>query len=90
MYSCAVFGSMSAKGLGVRRDLEKAASLFTKSCDGNESFGCLLLAKMHQDGFGVNQDLQKAITLLDKACSLENDEACKQKEELISKLKVKK
>ena len=77
MYACAVLGSMHAKGLGVRRNLDNAATYFKKSCDGGEGFGCLLLGKLYEDGFGVNKNYVTAKLLLDKSCALGNEEGCK-------------
>ena len=77
MYACAVLGSMHAKGLGVRRNLDNAATYFKKSCDGGEGFGCLLLGKLYEDGFGVNKNYATAKLLLDKSCALGNEEGCK-------------
>ena len=87
MYACAVLGSMHAKGLGLRRDLDNAATYFKKSCDGGEGFGCLLLGKLYEDGFGVNKNYATAKLLLDKSCSLGNEEGCKNAKLLEEKLK---
>jgi len=49
-------------------DLQRAAAVNVKACDGDKSEGCLNLGKMFKYGLGVPLDYSRALALFSKAC----------------------
>ncbi|WP_407932153.1 tetratricopeptide repeat protein [Campylobacter sp.] len=54
----------------VEKDLDKAAQLLKKACDGGERSGCGGLGVMYEQGYGVRQDKRLAKEYFSKACDL--------------------
>jgi len=51
-YSCSLLGNFYEVGIGVALDLEQAATLYRKSCDGKSLVGCDKLAMAYAAGKG--------------------------------------
>ena len=71
--ACTNLGWMHQYGKGVPADLEAAARLYTRGCDGTRCsgrnlLGCVNLARLYRDGIGVKQDAQRAVTLFRDVC----------------------
>jgi len=54
---------MYVNGQGVKRDLDKAAELFTKACDSNNAVACSNLGLMYASGEGAPKNYYKAVEL---------------------------
>ncbi len=74
--SCNTLGGKYAMGLGVTKNIPKAAALAQTACDGGIPDACGNLAGMYLEGQGVPRDLNRARTLLSKACSGGVTRAC--------------
>ncbi len=75
-YACGMVGYMYNKGIGTKKDLNKAVSFYKKGCKLNDADSCTLLAYYYYKGNIVKQDTNKAVLLLKKACKLGNKSAC--------------
>ncbi|MBT3223187.1 MAG: sel1 repeat family protein [Proteobacteria bacterium] len=67
---CAHLAEIYAQGIGVVRDLERAAELHSIACSGNISHSCHSLGKMYRRGQGVEIDKRKARELAERAAAL--------------------
>ncbi len=70
---CTNLGWIYQYGKDVAVDLEAAARLYTRGCDGTRCsgrnlLGCVNLGRMYRDGIGVKQDAQRAIVLFKDVC----------------------
>lgn len=57
-------------------DYNKAAKIFSRTCDNKVIDGCLNLGYLYMDGLGVRQDYHKVVKLLKKACDGGNVQSC--------------
>ncbi len=64
------------KGLGVSRNLERAAELYEKGCSLGDADACMRLARQYETGTGVERDSRKAVELRTKASGLRTDIPC--------------
>ena len=70
-FACTNLGYIAQNGEGMRADLDLAARLYKRGCDGSScsprnDLGCLNLGRLYRDGIGVKQDEQRALELLDR------------------------
>ncbi|GMV14540.1 MAG: sel1 repeat family protein [Sorangiineae bacterium PRO1] len=61
---------------GVARNVEKAAKLAKKGCDGGQIAGCRLVALGQLQGLGAGRDDAAALKLLEKSCADGDGESC--------------
>jgi TPR repeat protein len=73
----------TAKGVGVPKDLQKAAAYYRR-LHGDGARGCEHLAWCYYSGEGVLQDRKVALQFYEKACSLGAKAACKVRDDLRS------
>jgi TPR repeat protein len=59
---------MYRDGEGVAKNLDRAADLFKRACDGGGAVGCEDLGSMYLHGDGVPKDRNLAANLFKKAC----------------------
>ena len=76
MPGCANLAAMSFRGDGIDRDVDEAARLHRKACDGGLGVACARLADAHVEGAGVPADPAAAQALRTKACTLGFQPAC--------------
>ena len=55
---------------GITQDLEKAAEMFRKACDGDLESECYSLGVAYAQGKGVPQNNSEALKLYKKSCEL--------------------
>lgn len=68
MIACNVFGLMLEQGVGVERDVERAATLYELACEGGTMVGCTNLGILFDAGAGVEQSAERAEGLYRVAC----------------------
>ena len=61
---------------GVTGDLDRAAALYQRACDGGAMDGCTHLGSQYQDTAGVAQDFARAASLFGRACDGGALDAC--------------
>ena len=71
--ACTNLGWMLQNGRGVRLDLEAAARLYQRGCDGSRcsgrnNLGCINLGRLYRDGIGVKADHQRALRIFRDVC----------------------
>jgi TPR repeat protein len=71
---------MYEEGVGLEKDLEAAAQLYEKACEGKYVPSCLPLARMLDEGRGVPQDRERAMLLFKWLCDVGYKEACQRLE----------
>ena len=59
-----------------KRDYQKAAKLFQKTCDGGDAKGCYNLGVLYENGQGLRQDKSYAKEYFGKACDLGDQLGC--------------
>ena len=69
-------------GAGQRVDLEAAARLYKRGCDGSScsgrnDLGCLNLGRLYRDGVGVKQDEEHAMNLFREVCDYGTEAAAR-------------
>ncbi len=69
-------------GRGWKKNLTKAAYLYSKACELNNGDGCGALGGLYYNGDGVKQDSKKVAALFKKACKLGYKKACEMLKEL--------
>lgn len=60
----------------MKKDLTRAAELYTLACDGESLAQCVNLAKVYDAGRGVPKDPAKALALYRKACNGGESDGC--------------
>jgi TonB family protein len=65
---CMRLGHMYEGGRGVDKDESKAATLFTKACEGRVNGGCLHLGDLYLAGRGVEKDERNAVRFYEMSC----------------------
>jgi len=78
--ACTNLGYIMQNGAGMRADLEAAARLYKRGCDGSacsgrNDLGCLNLGRLYRDGVGVKQDQERALALFRLVCDYGTDSA---------------
>ena len=68
--ACWRLGHMYGNGFGVRRDLERARTLYAEACRGGAGGGCAGLASME------GMEFDAALELFERACKLRHGPAC--------------
>ena len=71
--ACTNLGWMFQYGHGVSVDLDAAARLYKRGCDGSRcsgrnNLGCVNLGRLYRDGIGVKQDQQHAVRIFREVC----------------------
>jgi uncharacterized protein len=79
--ACVNLGKLFRDGMGVDKDLKRAAELFERACSYNAN-RCAALAKALVDGAGVAKNRDRAAELYEKACA-DDDDACIAGSELV-------
>jgi TonB family protein len=74
--ACALLGSMYRDGVGVERDVDRAAVLYEKACHGGSATGCRWLGAAYAIGRGVKKDQARAVALFKQACDGGNAGGC--------------
>jgi TPR repeat protein len=75
--ACRNLGVMYAEGIGISRDLQRAAKLFVQSCNGGNLPACTNLALAYLEGTGVERQPAKAAEIYQKACDSGYKLACR-------------
>ncbi|MDR0467503.1 MAG: sel1 repeat family protein [Campylobacteraceae bacterium] len=73
--NCVKLGLAYEHGNGVKENKVKAAELYKKACENNNSLGCLSLSMMYQKANSMPQD-SNLITNLLKDCALNSRSGC--------------
>ncbi len=73
---CAALAGSYEFGLGVERDLSRAAKLAQRACDLGEVLGCVCIASYLASGKGVAPDARRAQSLFIDACTKGDTLAC--------------
>ncbi len=66
--ACYSLAGFYRQGWGVKKDLNKARSLFLKACNLNQYEACHNAAVMYAKGHGASKDPQQAFDLYEKSC----------------------
>jgi len=76
--SCFVLGQMHEKGRmpGQPPDHAKAAQLYQKACDGQDTHACRRLGSFYESGKDVPTNRAKALLLYKKTCKLQDSRGC--------------
>ena len=80
--ACTNLGWIAQNGAGMRADLDLAARLYKRGCDGSScavrnDLGCLNLGRFYRDGVGVKQDPQRAMELFQLVCDYGSEAAAR-------------
>jgi hypothetical protein len=78
--ACTNLGYMAQNGEGMRADLDLAARMYKRGCDGTScgvrnDLGCLNLGRLYRDGVGVKQDPIRALELFGLVCDYGSEAA---------------
>jgi len=82
MQGCRFLAHAYEEGIGVIRDMTKAAVFYQRACDGDEMRACGDLGTLYLQGTGVARDAAKAVTLYQKACSGGDAMACSRRSDI--------
>jgi len=74
---CGALGRAYAGGIGVARDVPKAATLLEKACDADAQ-SCLVLAELLTVGDGVPANVDRTHALMRRACDIGPLQVCEQ------------
>ena len=79
-FACTNLGYIAQNGEGMRADLDLAARLYKRGCDGSScsarnDLGCLNLGRLYRDGVGVKQDAERALALFRLVCDFVSEAA---------------
>lgn len=79
-FACTNLGYIAQNGEGMRADLDLAARLYKRGCDGSScsprnDLGCLNLGRLYRDGIGVKQDAERALDLFRLVCDYGSEAA---------------
>jgi TPR repeat protein len=74
--ACYRLGWLHEEGVGVRRDVKRAITLYDQACSLNWAVACRALGIMYWRGEDVQRRPKRAIAYFDKACNLGLAEAC--------------
>ena len=74
--SCSYLASIYYYGEIVKKDYEKAALLYEKSCSGGDTYGCRNIGIMYEKGEGITVNHEKSVKFYDKACKGKDFTAC--------------
>ena len=74
--ACANLAALHERGLGVPRDLPRAARLYRQACDAGLGIPCAALGVLHANGAGVPQDDAAAFALYQRSCTLGHAHGC--------------
>ena len=73
---CYYSGQAYAKGTIVKKDMKKALSFYTKSCELGYTDGCMSVGSDYFYGRDVEKDLDKARIMFTKACEQGSPNGC--------------
>ncbi len=65
---CLIQGSLTLKGVGVKKDHKKAIKYYNKACIGGEMVGCGVIGLMYEKGVDVKLNFKKALEFYQLAC----------------------
>lgn len=74
-FSCSILADYYKKGIYIEKNIDKAFSLYQKSCDSNIAFACTNLAELLENKRDKNK-ANNIIDILQKACDLEDGAGC--------------
>lgn len=75
--ACGDLGERHALGeAGATKDLKRAATFFTRGCDGGDAYSCRMLGFAYSDGEGVARDERKAAAFFQRGCDGKDGLAC--------------
>lgn len=74
-FSCSILADYYKKGIYIEKNIDKAFSLYQKSCDSNIAFACTNLAELLENKHDKNK-ANNIIDILQKACDLEDGAGC--------------
>ena len=79
-FACTNLGYIAQNGEGMRADLDLAARLYKRGCDGSScsarnDLGCLNLGRLYRDGIGVKEDAERALALFRLVCDYGSEAA---------------
>ena len=75
-YCCNGLGRYHERGLGVKKDPERAIELYGRACKADYAVACFNLAVMLRTGPSFVQDLKGALAADQRACDLGNEKGC--------------
>lgn len=73
--SCSILADYYKKGIYIEKNIDKAISLYQKSCDSNIAPACTNLAELLENKHDKNK-ANNIIDILQKACNLEDGAGC--------------
>ena len=81
-FACTNLGWIAHNGAGMPVDLDLAARLYKRGCEGSacsarNDLGCLNLGRLYRDGIGVKQDPQRALELFQLVCDYGSEAAAR-------------
>lgn len=74
-FSCSILADYYKKGIYIEKNIDKAFSLYQKSCDSNIAIACTNLAELLENKHDKNK-ANNIIDILQKACDLEDGAGC--------------
>jgi len=86
---CINMGIAYWKGMGIKKDIQKAHHYFQKACDLKDGTGCALEGRLYEDNNSTLY-IQKAEKLYNKGCDYESGIACTWLADLYATEKIKK
>ena len=75
--ACGYLGERHVLGEGgAAKDVKRAATFFTRGCDGGDAYSCRMLGFAYSDGEGVARDERKAAAFFQRGCDGKDGLAC--------------
>ncbi|HUH00439.1 MAG TPA: tetratricopeptide repeat protein, partial [Kofleriaceae bacterium] len=73
---CSTLAERALTGVGAKRDLAAARTLYGKACTGGDHRACVSLGELHQNGIGGTSDRARARELYQQACDAAEGTGC--------------